>query len=466
MDPQDSVVLITSRDPQNRRFGTGFVIRRSRSAVHVLTCAHVVADVGGADQVEADGIAARVTTLHDSQGYSSQGLDLAVLELEGLWQRSPLMLKNLGKQGITVKTIGFQQYDKERKLRPLQGHLGKRTASQIETERIQTWDLHIGDDYGLKPGYSGSPVIDPETNCVVGVVSHREEQGERGSAISIAALQQIWPMVDSTQLYRILIKLGYRQQVRLFRKLVNQSAVAAFLIYGSPEHGQRWLLNRLVSQYVQGSLTDKVVPVSLSRRARRNDVQALWRELARQVGLKPTAPIGQILDRVYKWWTTQNVLLVFHDVDYLPEPCFQDLLQQFWLPLADRVRQQDQQQGHKQDLQQGQQQGQGHKLLMFLIDYEGHVGQWDAPFVEKLDATWTPQLPIRSPRLEEFSDQELIDWIVAECDELPREFHNEDAIVQEILDNSEDGIPEQVLQEICDRCGCDWYEELEKWLKL
>ena len=48
-----------------------------------------------------------------------------------------------------------------------------------------------GDDY-LQPGYSGSPVIDKYSNTVLGVVSHRRGKGDKGLAISIEALSEIW----------------------------------------------------------------------------------------------------------------------------------------------------------------------------------------------------------------------------------------------------------------------------------
>lgn len=44
---------------------------------------------------------------------------------------------------------------------------------------------------------------------------------------STEALDKIWQFVDSEQLYGTLLKLGYKQQVRLFRKLVKKYAIAA-----------------------------------------------------------------------------------------------------------------------------------------------------------------------------------------------------------------------------------------------
>ncbi|NES21588.1 MAG: DUF342 domain-containing protein, partial [Symploca sp. SIO3E6] len=125
--------------------------------------------------------------------------------------------------------------------------------------------------------------------------------------------------VSSEQLYKLLLRLGYKRQVRLFRQLVEAQSISAFLIHGSPEHGQRWLLNRLVGQYVPQSISGKVVKIDLSRKVRRTNVSALWRQLGSYFNLtgRGISP-SEIAERVYRCWQTQNVLFVFHDVDCMP----------------------------------------------------------------------------------------------------------------------------------------------------
>lgn len=448
---QDSIVLISSQDEKNKRFGTGFIIRQSGSRTHVLTCAHVVEDLGGCTRVNIDGMPASVVAIGEVDC-----LDLAVLQADGLRQKRPLRLEPKGKSRDSISTIGFQEFDKVCLSRPLEGVLGNQVILQSKqgTERVCAWDLEIIDDYFLKPGYSGSPVISQESGYVLGIVSHRQGKGQKGLAISIAALEKIWRMIDSQELYRLLLKLGYRQQVRQFRKLVKSHSIAALLICGEPDYGQRWLLNRLVTQHLPNNLMGKTVNIDLARRGRRSDPEAIWRNLARRVGLKGTPSVDSIVHRIYRWWETQDVLLVFHDVDYLPQHCFQEFLDQFWLPLATQAKE-------SHNIHES-----GYKLLMFLVDYTNKVETWDTPFIEKIDSTWESKVPIRTPRLEEFSSDELFDWIEDRLDELPTSFKNEEILVQEILSDSNEGIPELVLQEICERCGVDWYEEMDRWLKL
>ncbi|MDJ0677707.1 MAG: hypothetical protein QNJ36_20375 [Calothrix sp. MO_167.B42] len=258
----------------------------------------------------------------------------------------------------------------------------------------------------------------------------------------------------SEELYPTLLRLGYRPQVRLFRRLMEAKSAAAVLIHGFPDYGQCWLLNRLVVQYVPYFLNGKLIKVRVSRKICRNNVSALWRELARSVGLRGkqyTPP--EIAEKVYQWLETQNVLFVFHEVQTMPEECLSELIHNFWLPLVEKFQEQ-------------QSQPSKFKLLMFLIDYEGCVASWKVPFTEKLNSHQIPQTPIKSPRITEFSDDDLIDWMETEYDKLPPVLTAKvDDTVQEILANSDDGIPELALEAICEHCGYD-YEELEKWLTL
>ncbi|MBD2251798.1 hypothetical protein [Nostoc parmelioides] len=262
---------------------------------------------------------------------------------------------------------------------------------------------------------------------------------------------------ESERLYYALLKLGYQNQIRSFKKFIDTQSIGAFLIHGSLYYGQRWLLNRLARRHVPQNIPSKNVIVDLSRIARQSDITALWRELSSRVGLGRQSPVSEITERVYKWWQTQNVLLVFHNVHILPEAFLQNLLQDFWLPLAVKAK-------------NAATQDQQYKLLMFLIDYDGCVDSWNMPFVDKLLPTWKPDTPVKLPVITEFSEDELENWLWQgyETEELPSALTAEDVeqIVQIIMQNSDNGIPEPVMEEICRLSGCEWCEEERKWLKL
>ncbi len=261
----------------------------------------------------------------------------------------------------------------------------------------------------------------------------------------------------SEELYRALLKLGYREQVRSFLRFLKAQSIGAFLIHGLLDHGQRWLLNRLVTQHIRFGTMGKMVRIELDRIGRRRDISALWRELGGRVGLGRQHLPPEIAERVFQWWKTQNVILVFHGVDCMPEGYLQELLHDFWLPLATQAREVVSQTKYQ--------------LLMFLVDYEGCVGCQDTMFVEQLEPTWEPKIPIKLPTINPFGDRTLTDWfemVETEFHTLPLvELINEiEDLVKEILENSDNGVPELAFLEICHRCGCNWYEERERWLKI
>ena len=454
---QDSVALITSQDGKINRFGTGFIIRQVRGTTYLLTCAHVVEDVGGENKVKVDGADASVVA-----SGKEIGLDLAMLKVDGLLQRSAFNWRLGSEMGNTFKTIGFQSFGKDvsgkelNRIQALRGSLGEPGGLQSRqgSDRIKAWELRIADNYSLQPGYSGSPVIDEATGKVIAVVSHR--QGDKsGLAISIEELNKIWILPDSEQLYQSLLELGYRDQIQLFRQITRKAKpLISLAIHGEEFYGQCWLLNRLVAKHIRERTTAKVVRIKLGIKVRHNDIQALWRELGEWFGSEERQPTpSQIIEKIYQSWQTQHVLLLLHEVDRMPPNIFDRLIQEFWIPLTQRF-QEAISQGHKS------------KLLLFLVDYRGAIEQWKFPFVEQVDDDWEPHTPIRTPKLIEFSYEDLSEWMEDHRDRLPSEFVNDiDSMVASILEESDNGIPEIAFDEICDRCGCDWEEESKKWLR-
>lgn len=451
----DSVVLITSKDSDNPRFGTGFVVRRAGDMAYVVTCAHVVRDVG-AETIWANGIAGVAIASGDELG-----LDLAVLKVEGLTNNSAsaFELHDSGAAGKSFRTEGFQVFDARAKThlkKSLRGTLSEpvQLTPRSQFSAIRAWELHLSDG-NIQDGYSGSPVIDDAAGTVLGVISHRIRDGV-GLAISIEELERIWKPVESEQVREVLMGLGYRAQVMAFQRLLTHRPIGAYLIHGpSEEYGQQWLLNRLLTQFLRYSVTAKGIRIELNRVGRRNDVTALWQELGKHAGFKGRAvSASDIVQRVVQWWETRDVILALYDVDCLSEEQLSALINDFWLPLASQAE-------PVQSTEHPQ------KLLMFLIDFEGSVAERNVPFVEKLDASWRPQTPLRSPRIREFSEDELMNWVLDRYDKLPEALTQEaEETIRAILETADNGIPERTLGELCDRFGYDWYQESQKWYRL
>lgn len=190
----DAVVLVTiqNESADYDAFGTGFVIDIDARSAYVLTCAHVLEELPRSSQVYVDEHPATlVVSGHD------RGIDLAVLRVDGSTDKMPIPLANNGEPEKLFRILGYYDYDDDRKIarRELKGRIGKSFEVNADGNRelIRAWDLKIEDSDILQQGYSGSPVIDARTGYALGVVSHRLQQGEKGHAISIDGLLQIWP---------------------------------------------------------------------------------------------------------------------------------------------------------------------------------------------------------------------------------------------------------------------------------
>lgn len=142
----DAVVLVKSAEPDNDCFGTAFIIHEDEEASYLLTCAHVIQDVGGPQQVLVAGSAARVIA------NGGEDPDLAVLRIAPPLKGNPvLQLHTTARKGDTFFTAGFLKYDKIRHLaRPLTGKL--MTPTVLTTEGLKTnraWDLRIENEAAL-----------------------------------------------------------------------------------------------------------------------------------------------------------------------------------------------------------------------------------------------------------------------------------------------------------------------------
>jgi hypothetical protein len=189
---ENSIVLITSTDTHEAHFGSGFVVYQDDCATYFLTCAHVIADVGGRDKVKVGKFQSTVV----AEGVSN-GCDLAVLRVEkALVNSLPLKICSSAKQGQDFIIAGFYQPPgiRTRTMRRISGNLGDEVIIEFEGDRTSAWDLMIDGDgkHYLESGYSGSPVVDAENGCVIGVAAIAQEGGKQGIAIAVGEIATIW----------------------------------------------------------------------------------------------------------------------------------------------------------------------------------------------------------------------------------------------------------------------------------
>jgi hypothetical protein len=260
-------------------------------------------------------------------------------------------------------------------------------------------------------------------------------------------------------LYKALLRLGYWEQERVFNNVTRDHSHSAFLIRGSSkEYGQRWLLNRLVFA-VSKNLNAKEFRVDLHRKSSRSDIDAIWSEFAGRLNIPEESSPSQIVDNIYRLWQSQDVLINFNNVDESIKENLNDLLEDFWGSIARRILKNEGQLSE-------------YKLLIFFLDYRGVVIQWDVGFEENYDSNWQPgsgwqpSIPLGLPDIKRFSDDLLISWIEHQIYFLPPSITNNPANVAQQIFQEKNGIPEPTLRKICALCGCNWFEQEEKWLHL
>ncbi|MEH2125896.1 hypothetical protein [Nostoc sp.] len=253
-------------------------------------------------------------------------------------------------------------------------------------------------------------------------------------------------------LYKSLLKLGYWEQHNLFEEIAGKHSHGVFLIQGnSKDSGQRWLLNRLAS-IIPNILEGKNIVIDLNRTSSRTDILAIWDEFAGRVGLPEKSLPSQITEKVCELWKSQNVLIAFNNADETIKENLCDLLNEFWASLAQKVLEEKNRQN-------------AFKLLIFLIDYQGVISQWNIGFVENYDSDWQPNYPLGLPAIHPFSDKDLRDWLNYQSDFLPPAISaNKTETIRVLLEKQ--GIPMPTLRKICDLCGCNWFEQEGKWLRF
>jgi len=185
-----SVVLIRGSDPT--RFGTGFVIFRSDQATFLLTCMHVVEDVGGSEVVRIGNGQATLVASDETKGF-----DLAVLRVNEALEAPPLKLLSSGGEEEDFTAVGFHTVGKKTVSQEVTGKLHGQVGLESQSlGSAKAWYLEIpgveeAQGRSLLPGYSGGPVLDKQYR-VIGVVSVSQDEGKRGLAIDISALKLVW----------------------------------------------------------------------------------------------------------------------------------------------------------------------------------------------------------------------------------------------------------------------------------
>ncbi|NEP20057.1 MAG: trypsin-like peptidase domain-containing protein [Leptolyngbya sp. SIO4C1] len=471
---QDSTVLITGKN--SNRFGTGFVIRQYQGVARVLTCAHVLKDVGGIESALVDG-----EPVDNIVSNPCDDLDLAILVVGNLWKNAlelseeaphsgqACLVAGWYRRSISVSTEGGYKKDYEETLNSIEGWLDQ--SAQIGISKISTWKLRIGEkdsvadhsdselaqDSLLQPGRSGSPVVNMATGKVIGIVRQEEDEGKSGWAIAIQELQRIWRAVDPHKLYECLSELGYGEQEDLFDEMLwKPLSTSAFLVRGeSPDYGQDWLVKRLREKFLS-TPNLLIYKIDLASRIRGGNVTEVWQDLAKQIrftsrrrGSTHEISPQNIIDRIYEQNKTKHIVFIFTHVNSLSKTIFNRLIKEVWKPILEYPQESPNKKTHT------------NKLIVFFVDYLNKFETWNLD----IDTEEVSDLS----KIECFSSTELRQWFNHHQSILPplnksvKEHIR--TLVKTVLEFSQDGIPDYAIQAICDQCDYE-YGELEEWLKL
>jgi hypothetical protein len=256
-------------------------------------------------------------------------------------------------------------------------------------------------------------------------------------------------------LFDLLLTLDFKRQVSFVRQVMQSHQAAAFLVHGDSCCGQDILVNRLF-RLKRKWKNIAPIKINVSCNGIGTHSSRLWRQLTSWFNLPKNAQSGEIIGKICDRFLNQDIIFIFDTVDYMPSTVLIEWLHEFWQNLVYEI------------LDQNQSITKDQHLLMFLVDNSGSVGQSLAKeFEQSQYPSIIPSLqPVRPFSLEPvrpFSLEIVDDWMSDVM--VNRDVQFPDALTAEILlENSENGIPQFVYEEICYHCGYDWEGDLAKWL--
>lgn len=195
---ETSVFRITSRRPEKdfkNLHGTGFLFYRDDDFDYILTCRHVIRDLGGAGHVNVDARKPEDVVLLSEKGPD----DLAIIKVAtGKLSKAPVLelcpaqapdreILIIGYFKLPIRDFKLSKEPVRSRLNGYSGH-----AQGPEPGDAKVWKLEITGKNKLQVGYSGSPAVDKETGKVIGVVNMKIGDGAQGYAVSIETLLERW----------------------------------------------------------------------------------------------------------------------------------------------------------------------------------------------------------------------------------------------------------------------------------
>lgn len=181
----DSIVLIRSK--KNNRFGTGFVIDQDNRGSFILTCTHVIEEVG-IDNIVIGESDAEVIVLG-----SSDNIDLAVIYTIKKFEVSFKLISSLCRNS-NLKFRGSSRFTSNKfMIKTQEATLIQENLNIPEKKnKLEYYQLEAKKNSSFQKGMDGAPIFCEESGKVIAVLSLRDSDGKKGYAIPIKNLLTVW----------------------------------------------------------------------------------------------------------------------------------------------------------------------------------------------------------------------------------------------------------------------------------
>lgn len=249
--------------------------------------------------------------------------------------------------------------------------------------------------------------------------------------------------------------LDYHDQVRLFQRLVNRSQVGAVLLHGDLNFGHDLLLRRILKNVPD---FDNVEPVSISCGAyavRKDSALLIIQQIGRSFGVSSTSisVTSKVVDYVANAFKTRSVFILLQHVHCLDDQILHEMLSEFWHPLVRVALEICQDDTDRRNF-----------LYLFLTNHRPLQDNTSALWTDDLGTGWRPEQAVRMPVLSRFTPQTICEWINNYVDHLPGLANTDpEQVSQEIISETDSGVPERVFERLGNLCGIDFWEGSKSW---
>ncbi|MBD2199426.1 MULTISPECIES: hypothetical protein [Calothrix] len=263
--------------------------------------------------------------------------------------------------------------------------------------------------------------------------------------------------VLESKLFKLISQIDFNKQEEAFHEAITVQApkdkdrAAAFLIHGPEKHGQKVLFERLVK------LLFKLVNYREYREIPLGGISStfdVWSTVARYlVDSQQLDDLSRqdIMNKVLECLQTKHIIFRVDDVHSTNPKFLNDLIDNFWTPIIN----------HRRNIINGKtNQKYSYKepcfLVMFWIDNNTQVCNWEIPKIDNHEDSKYPQHPLILAEASPFLDQDLNKWLRIADDEIISNYNISVDTLKTFLASSQSGVPELVYKTIYEHCGHFW----------